>query len=106
LLATMMLGLAFWALGPAGLSAQGTVLMLLALAAFIPATDAATAIVNRVVAWSCGATPLPGLALRQGVPEHLRTLVAVPMLLGSVDDLLQQVEQLEVHHLSGLGGDL
>jgi len=81
-------------------------LVLIALAAFIPATDVATALVNRLVAWSFGAVALPGLALRDGVPPELRTLVAVPTLLTSEADLLEQIERLEVHHLSGAGGDL
>ena len=46
--------------------------------------------------WSCA----------DGVPASLRTLVAVPTLLTSEADLLEQIERLEVHHLSGAGGDL
>jgi cyclic beta-1,2-glucan synthetase len=81
-------------------------LIALALLAFIPATDVATALVNRLTAASFGATALPALALRDGVPAHLRTLVAVPTLLSSRADLLEQIERLEVHHLCGSGGDL
>lgn len=44
--------------------------------------------------------------LSLGVPSSLRTLVAVPTLLTSEADLLQQIEQLEIHHLSGISGDL
>ena len=81
-------------------------LVALAVLAFLPLTDAATAIVNRLVAWIVGAQPLPGLELAGGVPESLRTLVAVPTLLGSDAEICGQVEQLEVHYLSGSGGDL
>ncbi|MBA3772895.1 MAG: glycosyl transferase, partial [Ramlibacter sp.] len=81
-------------------------LLALALVAFIPATDLATALVNRITTASLGATALPALALRGGVPAHLRTLVAVPTLLTSRADLLEQIERLEVHHLCGSGGDL
>src|SRR5690606_31339042 len=35
-----------------------------------------------------------------------RTLVAVPTLLTSEGDMLAHIEQLEVHYLSGSGGDL
>ena len=49
--------------------------------ALIPAIDAAIALVNRGVTDRFGATILPGLELRDGVPAHLRTLVAVPILL-------------------------
>ncbi len=102
LIAALLLGLAFWALG---ISAFGWA-MLLALAAFIPATEVATAFVNRAVTWSFGAARLPGLELKDGVPSSLRTVVAVPSLLGSKSDLLDQIEQLEVHYLSGADGDL
>jgi cyclic beta-1,2-glucan synthetase len=36
----------------------------------------------------------------------LRTLIAVPTLLTTEADLLEQIERLEVHHLAGGGGDL
>ena len=38
--------------------------------------------------------PLPGLELRNGVPESLRTLVAVPTLLTTPEDIAEQVERL------------
>ncbi len=81
-------------------------LVLFAGVGFLPATEVATALVNRAVTWSFGATALPGLELPAGVPRSLRTLVAVPTLLTSEADILEQVERLEVHHLAGAGGDL
>jgi cyclic beta-1,2-glucan synthetase len=81
-------------------------LALFALAAFFPATEVATALVNRAITWGFGAVTLPGLELKAGVPQSLRTLVAVPTLLSSETDLLEQIERLEVHYLSGAGGDL
>jgi cyclic beta-1,2-glucan synthetase len=105
LLVTMLLlALSLWVMAVPGVSVGW--LALIGLAAFIPATDVATALVNRIASWGFGAIPLPGLALRGGVPPSLRTLVAVPTLLTSQADLLEQVERLEVHHLSGAGGDL
>jgi cyclic beta-1,2-glucan synthetase len=103
-LAALLLALSLWALARAGVHAA--LLGWLALSAFIPATEVAAALVNRVIAWTFGAVPLPGLALREGVPRDLRTLVAVPTLLTSEADLLEQIERLEVHYLSGGGGDL
>src|SRR5205085_1921727 len=73
---------------------------------FIPATDVATACVNRCAAWIVSAVPLPALALAEGIPPGLRTLVAVPTLLASEAELLAQVEMLEVHFLGGTGGDI
>ncbi|MGO4333938.1 glucoamylase family protein [Labrys sp. KB_33_2] len=100
----VLLALASWALGLYGLDAGW--LALFVLVGFVPATEAAIAMVNRVVAWCFGATALPGLELADGVPQSLRTLVAVPTLLTSEADLLEQVERLEVHHLAGSSGDL
>ena len=55
---------------------------LLGILGAIPAIDAAVALVNRGVMRGFGATPLPALELRNGVPSHLRTLVAVPLQIG------------------------
>ena len=104
LLATLLLSLSLWAVWRPDVGVG--LLVLIALAAFLPATDVATALVNRLTTLSAGAVALPGLALRDGVPPGSRTLVAVPTLLTSQADLLEQIERLEVHHLSGAGGDL
>ena len=85
-------------LGPAWLS-------LLGVLGVIPAIDAAVALVNRGVTRGFGATLLPALELRGGVPAHLRTLVAVPTLLTTADAIEEQIERLEVHHLASPEGD-
>ena len=72
----------------------------------IPAIDAAIALVNRAVNFGFPATLLPALELRDGVPSQLRTLVAVPTLLTSLQAIEQQIERLEIHHLSSPEGDL
>ncbi|OYU38709.1 MAG: glycosyl transferase [Pseudorhodobacter sp. PARRP1] len=66
--------------------------------------DAGMALVNLVITRLVGPKPLPALSLEDGIPDDLRTLVAVPVLLGDRQDLMQQIEQLEVHHLSSIGG--
>ena len=81
-------------------------LMLFVLCAFLPASEVATTLVNRAITWSFGAVTLPGLELTAGVPASLRTLVVVPTLMTSEADILDQVEQLEVHFLSGAGGNI
>jgi cyclic beta-1,2-glucan synthetase len=78
----------------------------LAAVALIPAIDAAVALVNRLVTGSVGASILPGLALRAGVPAPLRTLVAVPILLTTEDAVAEQIARLEVHHLASLEGEI
>jgi cyclic beta-1,2-glucan synthetase len=71
-----------------------------------PAVDLSVALVNHVVTRAFRATLLPGLELKEGVPPHLRTLVCVPTLLTSPEAVSHHVEQLEIHHLASLSGDL
>ncbi len=65
----------------------------------IPAMEAALALVNSAVTRGYSATILPGLALRDGVPPELRTMVAVPTLLTTPAALEEQVENLEILYL-------
>jgi cyclic beta-1,2-glucan synthetase len=83
-----------------------TWLVLLCLLAFVPAVDLAVPLVNHVVTWGFQATLLPALDLTGGVPQSLRTLVAVPTLLTSLKDIEAQVEQLEIHFLASPHGEL
>ena len=76
------------------------------LLALVLASETASALVHRAISWGVGAASLPGLELSAGVPRHLRTLVVVPTLLVNEDQLLEDIERLEVHHLSGAGGDI
>jgi len=104
LLGALLLACALWLIRVPAL-APGLI-VLLALAGFIPATELASTLVNRAVTWSFGPMALPGLELATGVPPALRTLVAVPTLLTSEADLLEQIERLEIHYLAGGGGEL
>ena len=98
-LAAPLIGLAKLGLGPVPL-------ILFAVLGAICAIDAGVALVNRGVTLVVGPVPLPGLELRGGVPESLRTLVAVPTLLTTPEDIKEQVERLEIHHLASSEGDL
>ncbi|HEY0281611.1 MAG TPA: protein ndvB, partial [Rhizomicrobium sp.] len=84
----------------------GWTLGLLALLGSIPAMDLAVALVNRIVMAMFGATALPGLALRDGIPPNLRTMVAVPTMLTTRAGIEEQIERLEVHYLASPEGDL
>jgi len=75
-------------------------LIVLALVGLIPASDVAVAFVNRILTGSQGARPLPAMDLHDGVPNDMRTIVVVPTLLTSLADIDEQIERLEVHHLS------
>ena len=84
----------------------GWPLGLLALLGVFPAMDLAVALVNRTVMAVFGATTLPGLALRDGIPSNLRTLVAVPAMLTTRSAIEEQIERLEIHYLASAEGDL
>ena len=55
---------------------------------------------NRAVTRGVGASRLPGLALRDGVPEEMRTLVAMPVLLSSSQSVEDHLHRLEIHYLA------
>ncbi|MDP9127379.1 MAG: hypothetical protein M3N08_03845 [Pseudomonadota bacterium] len=78
----------------------------LSIAAFFPAWEATITLVNRFVFLVRAPSILPGMALREGIPEEFRTIVVVPVLLGSADEILDQVDQLQVHYLSNPYEDL
>ncbi|HEX9193658.1 MAG TPA: glycosyl transferase, partial [Burkholderiales bacterium] len=104
MIAAILLSLPLFALAEAGIG--GRWLGLLAFLGLIPSIDAAMALVNRSVTRGFGATILPGLELRNGVPSHLRTMVAVPILLTTQAALEEQIERLEIHHLANPDGEL
>ena len=104
LVAAMLLAAPLCALGAVGTSL--VVLSVLGVLGAIPAIDAAVALVNRGVNLGFAATLLPALELRDGVPSHLRTLVAVPTLLTTLGAVEEQIERLEIHHLASPEGDL
>jgi cyclic beta-1,2-glucan glucanotransferase len=104
MVAAIVLSLPLLAL--AGMGIGDGWLGVLALLGLIPAIDAAMALVNRGVTMEFGAKTLPGLELRDGVPAHLRTMVVVPILLTTQAALEEQIERLEIHHLSSPEGEL
>ncbi len=98
-----VLFLPLFALAGAGIG--GWWLAPLALLGLIPSVDAAMAFVNRGVTKGFGASILPGLELAGGVPAHLRTVVAVPILLTTQAALEEQIERLEIHFLASPEGE-
>ncbi len=86
--------------------ASAAALVLLALAALIPASELAVALVNRTVVAVVGPAMLPRLELRDGVPPPLRTLVVVPTLLTDEAEIAEHVDRLELHYLANPDGEL
>jgi len=79
-------------------------LVLLGLAALIPASDLAVTLINRSVMTLLGPRSLPRLELRDGIPPGLRTLVVVPTLLTSDAEIEEQINRLEIHYLANPEG--
>ena len=79
---------------------------LLTLLGMVPAFDAAIALVNDAITRGRGATILPGLSLREGIPPHLRTMVVMPTLLTTRAAIEQHIERLEIHYLASADGEL
>ncbi len=98
----LLLSLALWAAGAAGAGAVG--LTWLAITGLAVAFEAGTAIVNTIATRAVAPHPLPGLDLTQAIPDHLKTLLVVPVIFRDTEELLTQVERLEVHYLSSTGG--
>jgi cyclic beta-1,2-glucan synthetase len=98
--------LALPALFLAAMELRAVTIGLLTALGVIPAIDVAIAVVNRLVGFFFGATTLPALELRAGIPSELRTVVAVPTLLTTPEAIAEQIERLEIHHLASPDGDL
>jgi cyclic beta-1,2-glucan synthetase len=81
-------------------------LVLLGLVALIPMSDVAIALVNRAVMEFLGPRRLPRMDMPAGIPEGLRTLVVVPTLLTSVEEIREQIARLEVHYLTNSEGQI
>ncbi|MEO8018050.1 MAG: glucoamylase family protein [Pseudomonadota bacterium] len=79
---------------------HGGMLWLLGVLGSIPAIDVAISLINRAVTRGVSASRLPGLALRDGVPEELRTLIVMPVMLSSRATVEQHLHNLEIHYLA------
>ncbi|MEP6494568.1 MAG: glucoamylase family protein [bacterium] len=73
---------------------------ILVILALLPASDAAIAIVNQLAMLIVPPARLARLDYQLGVPEQDRTVVVVPLLLGSVDAVDDALKHLEAQHLA------
>ena len=72
----------------------------------VPASEGALGFFNTVVLLFLKPTRLVGYEFKEGVPAEARTLVVVPTLIGSRDDVEETVRKLEVHHLANAMGEV
>jgi cyclic beta-1,2-glucan synthetase len=100
----MILAIPLWQVRGGGISAGG--LMLMGLLAAVPASDLAIALINRAVMGLLGPRRLPRVELRNGIPEDLRTIVVMPTLLTTAEEVAELIERLEVHYLANPDGNL
>ncbi|HYN57779.1 MAG TPA: hypothetical protein VES03_11335, partial [Motilibacterales bacterium] len=106
LLTGQLVALSLWLVGRlAGGLPPGWAILLVALAA-VPASDFSLGLINHRVTRLLHASFLPAFALREGVPEELRTLVVVPTMLTSPTGIAELVDGLEVHFLANDAGEI
>lgn len=79
-------------------------ILLMALLALVPASELAIAVINQDVTELVGPRRLPKLDLRKGIPGELSTIVAVPTLLTTEEEVRSEIEQLEVRFLANSEG--
>src|SRR3569623_912950 len=73
--------------------------LLLAVAGLIAASALATALINRLVTLVVPPRSLPRLDFSRGIPSDHATMVVVPTLLGSVEEVAELIEALEIRYL-------
>ncbi|WLI91877.1 glucoamylase family protein [Massilia sp. R2A-15] len=79
---------------------EGGLLILLGVLAAIGASQLALALVNFMATQLTKPHPLPRMDFKEGIPDDARTIVAVPSLLYSPDNVAALVEALEVRYLA------
>jgi cyclic beta-1,2-glucan synthetase len=100
----LILALPLWRVHEAGMTAGAFVL--LGVFAAVPASDLAIALINRAIMGLLGPRRLPRMELLHGIPREMRTMVVMPTLLTSSEDVAGLIEQLEVHYLANPEGDV
>jgi cyclic beta-1,2-glucan synthetase len=81
-------------------------LLVIGALGLLPASDFAVGLVNHLLVRLFPPRHLPRLSLAEGIPEELRTLVVMPVLLSSAAELEHHAGQLEVHALANPGLNL
>ena len=95
-----LLGIAAFIDRAMALGAQGWRLIPLALVLLLCMSQLAVALMNWLSTMLVGPRLLPRLDFSSGIAPDSRTMVVVPTLLTSVDDIERLIESVEIHHLS------
>ncbi|MGH2353733.1 MAG: glycosyl transferase, partial [Chloroflexota bacterium] len=82
------------------LGVAAPVLAVLAVLALLPVSEVAIQIVNYVVTRLLEPRVLPKLSFEEGIPDEWRTLVVVPTLLLSTEEVREDLERLEIRFLA------
>jgi cyclic beta-1,2-glucan synthetase len=85
---------------------QGWVLAALAIVSLLCTSQLAVALTNRLAIWVAKPRPLPRMDFSEGIPAESRTLVVVPTLLISHQNVEDLAEALEVRFLSNRHANL
>ena len=99
IVSTIVLMTVLWAV--TGSMSNSTLIATLVLAvSLFPALDLSVSAVNRFFAFLLPPRMLPKMDYKDGVPDESRTVVVVPTMFTSVEDVRRQVENLEVRSLA------
>ncbi|MGZ8314470.1 MAG: GH36-type glycosyl hydrolase domain-containing protein [Telluria sp.] len=79
---------------------DGALLLLLVALSIIGASQLAVALVNLLTTQLTRSHPLPRMDFKDGIPSHARSIVVVPTLLYSRDNIASLCESIEVHYLA------
>lgn len=77
-----------------------SMMALVALVTILPVSELAVSFLNTILTTIIPPRPLPKLALSGGIPDHLRTIVAVPTILSSEARVRELVDALEIRSLA------
>jgi len=83
-----------------GSAHSGWMFWCMALLAMFPASEAAVAVINRLISESARPQHLPRLALADGIPVEHRVMVVVPCMLTSTASPQELVHRLLLHYLA------
>ncbi len=103
-LTAIFLWLAGIALSNAGLSNFSLSLLLVLLA--FPAADGAVGLFNTIALLFLKPALLVGFDFKDGLPASAKTLVVIPALIGSREDVEEITHNLEVHYLANIHGEI